>query len=85
LCSGVRFSGVVVIMIYRIISGDLVRFFLIYGIFIIGYSQGRGMRRCSGQRCSVLLDIQQLLARHARSARLGRRQNHILQRARYVQ
>jgi hypothetical protein len=50
LCSGVRFSGVVVIMIYRIISGDLVRFFLIYGIFIIGYSQGRGMRGCSDQR-----------------------------------
>jgi hypothetical protein len=37
---GVKIVGPFVIMIYRMITGDLLRFVTIYAIFAIGFSQG---------------------------------------------
>uniref|UniRef100_A0A183BPV9 Ion_trans domain-containing protein n=1 Tax=Globodera pallida TaxID=36090 RepID=A0A183BPV9_GLOPA len=39
-CRAVKFVGPFVLMIYKIITQDLFRFFLIYFIFLIGFSQG---------------------------------------------
>ncbi|VDK48678.1 unnamed protein product [Anisakis simplex] len=39
-CRGVKFVGPFVLMVYKIIVGDILRFFLIYLIFVIGFSQG---------------------------------------------
>lgn len=38
-CRGVRIVGPFVIMIYKMIKGDLRRFFIIYLVFIVGFSQ----------------------------------------------
>uniref|UniRef100_A0AC35U5N4 ANK_REP_REGION domain-containing protein n=1 Tax=Rhabditophanes sp. KR3021 TaxID=114890 RepID=A0AC35U5N4_9BILA len=38
-CRGLKFVGPFVIMVYKIIVGDMFRFFLIYLIFIISFSQ----------------------------------------------
>ncbi|VDK59214.1 unnamed protein product [Anisakis simplex] len=39
-CRALKFIGPFVLMIYTILSRDLSRFFLIYAIFLIGFSQG---------------------------------------------
>ncbi len=36
-----KMVGPFVLMIYKIIVGDLLRFFLIYGVFVVGFSQGK--------------------------------------------
>ncbi|KAL8602107.1 hypothetical protein ACOMHN_007376 [Nucella lapillus] len=38
-CRGIRTVGPFVVMIYNMIRGDLLRFFIIYAIFVIGFSQ----------------------------------------------
>ncbi|KAJ8300412.1 hypothetical protein KUTeg_021931 [Tegillarca granosa] len=38
-CRGFKIVGPFVIMIYKMIKGDLLRFFIIYAIFIVGFSQ----------------------------------------------
>ncbi|XP_076436751.1 transient receptor potential cation channel subfamily V member 5-like isoform X2 [Babylonia areolata] len=38
-CRGVRTVGPFVVMIYKMIRGDLLRFVIIYSIFVIGFSQ----------------------------------------------
>ncbi|KAL8561177.1 hypothetical protein ACOMHN_029248 [Nucella lapillus] len=38
-CRGFRIVGPFVVMIYSMIKGDLLRFFIIYSIFVIGFSQ----------------------------------------------
>ncbi len=38
-CRGIKFIGPFVLMVYKIISGDMIRFFLIYLIFVLGFSQ----------------------------------------------
>ena len=38
---GVKIVGPFVIMIYRMITGDLLRFVTIYAIFAMGFSQGK--------------------------------------------
>uniref|UniRef100_A0A914LMS4 Ion transport domain-containing protein n=1 Tax=Meloidogyne incognita TaxID=6306 RepID=A0A914LMS4_MELIC len=39
-CRAVKFVGPFVLMIYKIITQDLLRFFLIYFVFLFGFSQG---------------------------------------------
>uniref|UniRef100_A0A914UT89 Ion transport domain-containing protein n=1 Tax=Plectus sambesii TaxID=2011161 RepID=A0A914UT89_9BILA len=38
-CRGLKFVGPFVLMVYKIIAGDMVRFFIIYVIFVVGFSQ----------------------------------------------
>ncbi|KAK7491606.1 hypothetical protein BaRGS_00017059 [Batillaria attramentaria] len=38
-CRGFRIVGPFVVMIYKMIKGDLLRFFIIYAVFVIGFSQ----------------------------------------------
>ncbi|KAL5011500.1 hypothetical protein ScPMuIL_010051 [Solemya velum] len=38
-CRGFKMVGPFVVMIYQMIRGDLLRFFIIYSVFIIGFSQ----------------------------------------------
>ncbi|XP_035828047.1 transient receptor potential cation channel subfamily V member 5 isoform X2 [Aplysia californica] len=38
-CRGFRIVGPFVVMIYNMIKGDLLRFFIIYAVFVIGFSQ----------------------------------------------
>uniref|UniRef100_A0A915CLI6 Ion transport domain-containing protein n=1 Tax=Parascaris univalens TaxID=6257 RepID=A0A915CLI6_PARUN len=38
-CRGMKFVGPFVLMVYKIIVGDILRFFLIYLIFVVGFSQ----------------------------------------------
>lgn len=38
-CRGLKMVGPFVIMIYKMLVGDLLRFFTIYIIFLIGFSQ----------------------------------------------
>eukprot|EP00106_Octopus_bimaculoides_P008929 XP_014776371.1 PREDICTED: transient receptor potential cation channel subfamily V member 5-like [Octopus bimaculoides] len=38
-CRGFAITGPFVVMIYSMIKGDLLRFFIIYGIFLMGFSQ----------------------------------------------
>ena len=33
--------GPFVVMIYDMIKGDLLRFFIIYAVFVVGFSQGK--------------------------------------------
>lgn len=39
-CRAVKFVGPFVLMVYTIITRDMIRFFMIYFIFLIGFSQG---------------------------------------------
>ncbi|KAI6233949.1 Transient receptor potential cation channel subfamily V member 6 [Aphelenchoides fujianensis] len=39
-CRAVKFVGPFVLMVYTIITRDMIRFFLIYFIFLMGFSQG---------------------------------------------
>uniref|UniRef100_A0A1I7SHT8 Ion_trans domain-containing protein n=4 Tax=Bursaphelenchus xylophilus TaxID=6326 RepID=A0A1I7SHT8_BURXY len=39
-CRAVKFVGPFVLMVYTIITRDMIRFFLIYFIFLLGFSQG---------------------------------------------
>lgn len=63
-CRAVNFVGPFVLMIYKIITQDLFRFFLIYFIFLIGFSQGFFIvfRSCerSDDATAMLLPQQQL-------------------------
>ncbi|XP_076454836.1 transient receptor potential cation channel subfamily V member 5-like [Babylonia areolata] len=59
-CRGFRIVGPFVVMIYSMIKGDLLRFFIIYSIFVIGFSQalfipfrGRGVVFSSGWESAV--------------------------------
>lgn len=38
-CRGFRIVGPFVVMIYKMIRGDLLRFFIIYAVFVVGFSQ----------------------------------------------
>lgn len=38
-CRGFRITGPFVVMVYSMIKGDLLRFFVIYSVFVIGFSQ----------------------------------------------
>lgn len=48
-CRGFKTVGPFVVMIYRMIMGDLLRFVCIYLVFVMGFSQGkeRGSPRCA--------------------------------------
>ena len=65
-CSGFRKVGPFVVMIYKMIRTDLLRFMIIYIIFVVGFSQGRSFYtlvvRTSQfqyiqQKCSLLSGI----------------------------
>lgn len=43
-CRGFKTVGPFVVMIYRMIMGDLIRFVSIYLIFVMGFSQGNAWR-----------------------------------------
>ncbi|RCN25697.1 hypothetical protein ANCCAN_28588, partial [Ancylostoma caninum] len=40
-CRGMKFVGPFVLMVYKIIVGDMLRFLLIYSVFILGFAQVR--------------------------------------------
>uniref|UniRef100_A0A158P912 Ion_trans domain-containing protein n=1 Tax=Angiostrongylus cantonensis TaxID=6313 RepID=A0A158P912_ANGCA len=39
-CRGMKFVGPFVLMVYKIIIGDMLRFLLIYSVFVLGFAQG---------------------------------------------
>lgn len=39
-CRGLKFVGPFVLMVYKILMGDMIRFLLIYSFFMIGFAQG---------------------------------------------
>lgn len=44
-CRGFKTVGPFVVMIYRMIMGDLLRFVSIYLVFVMGFSQGKNIDR----------------------------------------
>lgn len=44
-CRGFKTVGPFVVMIYRMITGDLLRFVSIYLVFVMGFSQGNDTQR----------------------------------------
>ncbi|KAF7637257.1 hypothetical protein Mgra_00003224 [Meloidogyne graminicola] len=57
-CRAVKFVGPFVLMIYKIITQDLLRFFLIYFVFLFGFSQGFYIVFLSCNRARQIANLQ---------------------------
>ena len=54
VCSGAKLTGPFVTMIYKMLSGDLFRFAIIYCIFLVGFTQGRLWFQRTLHHCQLL-------------------------------
>lgn len=53
-CRGFKTVGPFVVMIYRMITGDLLRFVSIYLVFVMGFSQGNDARRVTRKSFTLI-------------------------------